>query len=368
MPNGLPQLETLMRNNVSDPENGIFLHPGDSRGYSDDELEHLKYRDFETRLFITGTQCAGDSAFLRIHHTDNAKHSSNFNYVRDYIKAFHVVKNWTCAKSVLTTLLTMCFQLDKSDYYSFAISIASGLSNNAKNTDFEASKSSRSSRTLVTPNSTATMDSKELEKINAILDMDGSINKVKFDLKVKEYGKGSESFMSDLSNENMRECEKEVDRTKFLKRGGTRRKSLSQQMLAANDGDHAIIRNKFCFLMEIVFKRLAIRKFLVEDERSNIYRLVHCKTKYSENKKPLVIALFAFILQISLTTYIVLEFFSWLWESDDGEASKDDEASKGFQLKMLPLAIFTSAHSLMVAVPNFREALVAYRIFGRIGV
>ena len=142
MSKGYQDLEKVLKDSIRNSEHLVFLHPGDSRGFTDEELEARRYRDFETRLFITGTPFAGDSVFLRNFHTDNATHSSNFNYVRDYLKAFHVIKNWTCAKSVLTTLLTMCFQLDPSNYYSFAISLASGLSNNGKNTDFETSTSS----------------------------------------------------------------------------------------------------------------------------------------------------------------------------------------------------------------------------------
>jgi len=379
MQSGLSELEILVKNNVSNPDKCIFLHPGDLRSYTDDELACLNDRDFETRLFITGTQCGGDCSFLRSHHTDNVGHSSNFNYVRDYIKAFHVVKNWTCAKSVLTTLLTMCFQLDESDYYSFAITIASGLSENAKNTDFETNSSSR---TLATPGSTVTMDSKELENIDENLDLDISNGKVRNDLEVKEFDNGAEGLnMSDLStssrvkvtfvdnplesDEKKTEdvsCKIEGDSIKFPRRKAQAR-FQSQQMLATDTNDHSIIRSKFCFLMDIVFKRLSIRKFLVDDERSNIYRLVHCKTKYSKNKKPLFIALFAFVLQISLATYIVLEFVNGM---EDGE--EDGEEDDIQKYKMLPLAIFTAVHSFMVAVPNFNEALVAYRIFGRIGV
>jgi len=130
-------IENVMRKNVKDPENCVFLHPDEQRNYTDEELKCLLNRTFETRLFITNTPCAGDSVFLRTHHTDNTLHHSHFNYVRDYLKAAHATKNQTCAKATLTTLLTMCFDLSKGDYYTFAISLASGLSKYGGNTMFE---------------------------------------------------------------------------------------------------------------------------------------------------------------------------------------------------------------------------------------
>jgi len=130
-------LEETITSTVKDPSSCVFLHPNEKRDYNDDELEALKGRDFAARLFMTAKPCAGDTVFLRNHHTDNLQHASHFNYVRDYLKAAHAVKNQTCAKATLTTLLTMCFDLSPSDYYTFAISLASGLSKYGKNTMFE---------------------------------------------------------------------------------------------------------------------------------------------------------------------------------------------------------------------------------------
>jgi len=291
-------LEKVLRANVDDPDHCVFLHPGDSRGFTDEELDARKYRDFETRLFVTGAPFAGDSVFLRNFHTDNAPHSSNFNYVRDYLKAFHVIKNRTCAKSVLTTLLTMSFQLDPSDYYSFAISLASGLSENARNTDFETSQTSNS--------------------------------------KVEE---------TDIE-----------ERDRLAKESASFRIVSQRRKLHDDSEDNSLIRRKLCFLMDIVFKRLAVRKFLVDDQKSNIYRLVHCRTKYSDDKKSIFIALFAFILQVSLATYVVLEVLFPPPENED------------LKIKMLPLAIFTSMYSLMVTVTNWNESFHAYQVYGKIGV
>lgn len=83
---GLDKLEEIIKDTVKNNDSCVFLHPTDKRGYTEDELLALTHRDFETRLLITGTQCAGDCAFLRNHHTDHAPYTSNLNYVRDYVK------------------------------------------------------------------------------------------------------------------------------------------------------------------------------------------------------------------------------------------------------------------------------------------
>jgi len=278
---GLDKLEEIIKDNVTNPEDCVFLHPKDPRRYTDDELLALTHRNFETRLFITGTQCAGDSAFLRTHFTDNAEHSSNLNYVRDYVKAFHVTKNWTCAKTVLTTLLTQCFQLSPSRYYTFATSVASGLSNNGANTDFEGS---------------AIADGTGFEKKSHI------------------------------------------------------------NLLVNRSDDLHLVRRKFCYLMDVIFKRMEIKKFLIDDDRSNIFRLVHCETKYSNRKKPLLYPLFSFVLQVCLTVYVILEFV--------------DNIREGLppQYKMIPLAVTSSLHSLTIAVYNVYETFTAHRLlFTKIG-
>jgi len=289
---GLEKLEEIIKDNVENSESCVFLHPDEKRGYSDDELLALTNRDFETRLFVTGTQCAGDSVFLRTHHTDNARHSSNFNYVRDYLKAFHVTKNWTCAKSVLTSLLTLCFQLsptkDPSRYHTFATSVASGLSRNGANTEFEGSS---------TINSTS--------------------------------GKRLSRTFTDRPPSNKVESQVRFE-----------------------DDDIDLIRRKFCSLMDVIFKRMATKKFLLDDDRNNIYRLVHCETKYSKRKRPIITALFSFTLQIALTVYVVMEAFS----------------PTPINLQYLALAITTSIHSLMIAIYNIYETREAHRIFGGIGL
>lgn len=271
-----------MRNAIDNPDTCVFLHPGQPRNYKTEELIALKKRDFETRLFITGTQCAGDTVFLRNHHTDNAGHESHLNYVRDYLKAANATRV-TCAKSNLTTLLTMCFELTPSDYYTFAISLASGLSNYGQNTDFEIDTS-----------------------------------------------------------------------------------------MAPNEGDVPYLRCKLCLLMDVIFSKMAIKKFLLDDKRCNIFRLVYCKTKYSRNSTSIYSAIFSFTLQLCLTAYIGLQQSTQDADDDSNSAEDGDGGSSPkskYNLSMLALAIFTFLYSYMVAVSTIEETLEAYRkLFKRVGM
>jgi len=262
---GLSELEEIMRNAIDNPDTCVFLHPGQRRDYTRDELIALRKRDFETRLFLTSTQCAGDTVFLRTHHTDNAGHESHLNYVRDYLKAAHATRI-TCAKSNLTTLLTMCFELAPSDYYTFAISLASGLSNYGQNTDFEINTS-----------------------------------------------------------------------------------------MAPSQADVPDLRYKFCQLMDVIFSKMATKKFLLDDKRSNIYRLVYCKTQYSRSSSSIYSAIFSFTLQLCLTAYIGLQ-------QNTQDAEDEGSPKSKCNLSMLALAIFTFTYSFMVAMSTISEALSAYKI------
>jgi hypothetical protein len=147
--NPYKELENLIAADCHDQKPHIFLHPdkyGDNaaspglRDYNADELEALKKRDFETRLFLTAVAIKGQSVWLRTRFSDNHIHNSIFNVVRDYFKAVHATKNFTAAKSILSEALTMCMEMDKCNYHSFAISIASGLSNMGQNTSFQIHK------------------------------------------------------------------------------------------------------------------------------------------------------------------------------------------------------------------------------------
>lgn len=135
-------LESRIRAHTQSQKSHVFIHPHDlGSDYTDEQLHALMSRDFETRLFITAAMCMGDTVFLRTRHTDNHQHKSQFNLVRDFLKARYATKNHTAGKAALARLLTTLFRMDESERHSFISSIASGLSNKANNTDFEISDS-----------------------------------------------------------------------------------------------------------------------------------------------------------------------------------------------------------------------------------
>ena len=145
-PNPYKKLEGLIEKYCLDQKPHIHLHPHEyglnavSRGkrdYTDKELDARSKRDFETRLFITNATFEGDSVWVRTHFSDNHMHRSVLNAVRDLFKAAAARKNYTAGKAVLSELLTTCMHSEKSDYHSFAITMASGLSGMAENTSFE---------------------------------------------------------------------------------------------------------------------------------------------------------------------------------------------------------------------------------------
>jgi len=275
---GLIDLEEIMRRSINPPDVCVFLHPTEKRDYTPEELVSLNRRDFQTRLFICATQCAGDTVFLRTHHTDNAGYQSHFNYVRDYIKAAHVTRNSTCAKSCLTALLTMCFELPPHDYFTFATSLASGLSNNGHNTHFEI-------------------------------------------------------------------CNAMAPRPEVVPK----------------------LRMKLCLLMDVVFSKIATKKFLLDDKRSNIFRLVHCKTKYSRDRISVYSAIFSFTLQLCLTVYLGLEHIGPSIEEEKIQCcnAPTKEENNEYNIEMLTLAIFTFTYSFIVAMSTISDTVDAYKILFR---
>ena len=139
-------LEHIINQDCHDQKPHIFLHPCDyglshvSKGlreYTAEELLALEKRDFETRLFISASTFEGNSVFLRTHWTENHMHKTILNGIRDHFKALHATRNYTAAKAALSEILTTCLEAEKSNYYSFAITLASAMSDDARNTSFQ---------------------------------------------------------------------------------------------------------------------------------------------------------------------------------------------------------------------------------------
>lgn len=267
----MEQLESIMKRDSTSQKSHVFMHPFDAGlDYTDDEVNASQERDFECRLFITGTNCGNDTFFLRTRHTDNHEHNTEFNFVRDYLKAVVSTRNHMAAKVTLSRLLTMCFKMSESNRISFSSTIASGLSRNGKNVDFEISD-------------TMVRNSKDIE----------------------------------------------------------------------------VTRLKLCVLMHIIFNKVRKHEFLVEKEGSNAFRLFHCRTKHSRDKKPILYAVFSFLLQCCLTGYVVADN----WSELRSNKSWDD-----YRWQNLPLASLTLIYSAILAWPGIVEKNDAFEIYGSIGV
>jgi hypothetical protein len=146
---GYEGLEDLIEKYCNDQKHHVFLHPSDYgisavseglRKSTMSEMAAIQKRDFETRLFVTAATFEGDSVFLRTRFSDNHIHKTKFNNIRDYFKAAHATRNFTAAKSTLAEILTTCMETDKDSYYSFAVTVASGLSKMGGNTSFEINR------------------------------------------------------------------------------------------------------------------------------------------------------------------------------------------------------------------------------------
>jgi len=275
----LNKLEDIYKTSAKLQTPFVFLHPDEKkRQYTDDEMEALTKRDYETRLFITAAnintdqtmEIGGRTIFIRTHFTDNAEYSVWLNYVRDFFKANHT-KNYKSAKVTLTVILTMCFQLDPSDYYTFATTLASGLSDTAKNTEFEIGKE-----------------------------------------------------------------------------------------MVANLAFVPEARMKFCNLMDVIFTKMARKRFLIDNEGSNTYRLAHCSTKFSKKKDKvyLVLPLLCFLLQSLLTAYVLLENIGM----------RKGGFANNIQMNKMPLAAVTFVYSVLVAWKGMRECKKAFHVYGKVGV
>ena len=215
----LRQLEEIMDDSLIENKPLIFLHHGYPKDeYDDDEVYALSQRDFQTRFFMSSLAVNMNSVWLRNHHSDNFHSMSNFTYVRDFFKAAYTTKNHTAAKATLTSEVTKWLNLDHHEYYTYATTLASALSDEGANTSFQ----------------------------------------------------------------------------------------IHEAMVKSPD-HLQLARQTFVVLMDILFSKVYFKTFLFKEGNSNIYRLVHCSTKHTRNYSSFKYAIFSFLLQVALTTFVVLQ-------------------------------------------------------------
>jgi hypothetical protein len=277
-------------NSTNNIDNSCFLVPREQ--YTLDELDNLKDRDFEVRLLMTNHVMLGDkNVLLRSHFSDNHEYSSgSFNFLADFLRASSDTYSYTAAKAALTNLLTIALDADEGDYRTFAVTVASGLSNHGKNTHF-------------------VMESYD-----------------KYTVAVQE------------------RCGV-----------GGRRDDDDDDQLEAN-------RKNFCQLMHIIFSKIPLYKFMVEQDGSNIYRLVHCSSKSTiDDELPMSYAIFSFLLQICLAGYVIAQL---IFNIRDGSYTLSPENENlGKIMRNLPLAIFTLMYSILLSIPEVKNVPKGFKVF-----
>ena len=113
-------------------------------------------------------------------------------------------------------------------------------------------------------------------------------------------------------------------------------------------------------VMDIVFTKLKQKKLLVDDSKSNIYRLVLCMTKHSRNRLPFFYALFSFFFQVCAASYVALSLTALDVVNNEGIGILGawDRDMVG---KNIALALGTLCYGLMVAYPEMKSTGEAYR-------
>eukprot|EP00551_Chaetoceros_affinis_P011522 CAMPEP_0203684868 /NCGR_PEP_ID=MMETSP0090-20130426/48255_1 /ASSEMBLY_ACC=CAM_ASM_001088 /TAXON_ID=426623 /ORGANISM="Chaetoceros affinis, Strain CCMP159" /LENGTH=620 /DNA_ID=CAMNT_0050554049 /DNA_START=75 /DNA_END=1937 /DNA_ORIENTATION=+ len=281
------QLEGIMKSNCRENTPLIFLRENDEDEvgeYTDEQVNDiLPYRDFKTRLFIANLAYQGNSAWVRNHHSDSIPSESNFTYIRDFFKASFAMKNHTAAKAILTSELTKWFDLSDDAYNTLATTLASALSEQAKNTSFQEHKAMVLSTDL---------------------------------------------------------------------------KTLT----------HA--RRTLVVLLDILFSKRHVKRFLYTENNSNIYRLVHCVTKHRKDKWPLIYVTFSFLLQFALTMLVVSELIALILNNSFNSLvfnnnNQEDERSTLRVVFLYILASLGAIYSSLVASKEFRIAKDVRNFYGR---
>lgn len=129
-----------------------------------------------------------------------------------------------------------------------------------------------------------------------------------------------------------------------------------------------------CKLMHIIFSKLKIYTFMITEEGSNAYRIVHCKTAMEKKRLqlPHLYALFSFALQICLTAYVIAQIVRNFLDDQNWRAEDNPEGELNYGEKSIKrnivLAIFTVLYSSILAIPEFTETPAGFAVFGQTNI
>mmetsp|Transcript_8256 Transcript_8256/g.15555 ORF Transcript_8256/g.15555 Transcript_8256/m.15555 type:complete len:594 (-) Transcript_8256:103-1884(-) len=135
--------------------------------------------------------------------------------------------------------------------------------------------------------------------------------------------------------------------------------------------DIIVRRDDFCKLMHIIFSKVQVFKFLVQQDKHNIFRLAHCVRPTLDRKfmgiimpgKYFSYAAFSFLLQICLTGYVIAQLIRNTRRGSYTLSTQNENIGK--LIENLPLAIMTLLYSLIIAGPEIRSVPKAMKVFGK---
>eukprot|EP00554_Chaetoceros_debilis_P002249 CAMPEP_0194095804 /NCGR_PEP_ID=MMETSP0149-20130528/57016_1 /TAXON_ID=122233 /ORGANISM="Chaetoceros debilis, Strain MM31A-1" /LENGTH=527 /DNA_ID=CAMNT_0038781761 /DNA_START=251 /DNA_END=1833 /DNA_ORIENTATION=- len=122
-------------------------------------------------------------------------------------------------------------------------------------------------------------------------------------------------------------------------------------------------RKRLVILMDIIFNKIIVRRFLIDGDKVNIFRLVHCLTKGQKNKNSFVYVIFSLLLQACMVYFVAAEVFS----TDSVE--RDPTLAYGLYSLATLGSFVTGLHGIFVAAEVFstdsveRDPTLAYGLY-----
>ena len=120
-------------------------------------------------------------------------------------------------------------------------------------------------------------------------------------------------------------------------------------------GEEDLMRGRFLLLMDIVFKQVATKKFLIDEDTANIYRLSHCASQ-DEKGKMLAVSMFSLLLQTCLSFFIVAQV--WVYYT-----SPTPDESQNLHRGLLLLATLGSTFGMFILVQELSHIKDAFIVF-----
>ena len=120
-------------------------------------------------------------------------------------------------------------------------------------------------------------------------------------------------------------------------------------------GEEDLMRGRFLLLMDIVFKQVATKKFLIDEDTANIYRLSHCASQ-DEKGKMLAVSMFSVLLQTCLSFFIVAQV--WVYYT-----SPTPDESQNLHRGLLLLATLGSTFGMFILVQELSHIKDAFIVF-----